>query len=132
MHINQSELDCLNAGKEIKETKKHKYNAAPVVIDGHYFPSKKEGDRYTELKFQEHCNVISDLKIQPRKFVLQEGFKHKSWPKKISQITYTPDFSYIKDGELIYEDTKGVRTAPYVLRRKMLLNRYPDINFIET
>jgi len=112
--------------------KKHKYNAKAVVIDGHKFPSKKEGTRYEELKLKQHCGFITNLKIQPKKFVLQEGFRHKSWPKKIAQITYTPDFSYYEGGKLIYEDTKGMRTAPYILRRKMLLKRYPDINFLET
>jgi hypothetical protein len=130
MRIDQDTLNFLKAGE--KPVKKHKYNAKAVVIDGIKFPSIREGKRYQDLKLMQHTGIISDLKTQPKKFLLQEGFRHKSWPRKIPVITYTPDFSYIMDGKLIYEDCKGKRTAPYILRRKMLLKKYPDINFRET
>ena len=112
--------------------KKHKYNAVPLVIDGHKFPSTKEAKRYQELKLQEHCGVISELKIQPKKFVLQEGFRNKNFKRKFSAITYTPDFFYIKNGESIYEDCKGFKTPVYRNVLKMFLKQCPNLTFIET
>ena len=138
VNIDKSGLDALNAGKNKKPAKRNKYGAKEVVIDGYTFPSGSEGERYLELKLQDHCGFISDLKWQAnpdqkiKRFILQEGFRHPFFKRKQSHISYTPDFSYVKDGKLIYEDSKGVRTEAYVLRRKMLLKRYPNINFIET
>lgn len=109
--------------------KKHKYHAKQVVIDGIFFPSTKEGRRYRELKLQERCGVISELKLQP-KFTLQDAFEHKG--KKIRAIEYRADFQYIKNGELIIEDCKGVKTPEYKLKTKMFLKRYPDMDILET
>jgi len=132
MRIDQLTLDVLNAGREPVKPKPNKYHAVKEMSGGKTYDSGREAERGRELEAQQMCGIISDLKEQPKKFMLQEGFRHKSWPIKIQAITYTPDFSYIKDGKLIYEDSKGVRTPGYVLRRKMLLKRYPDINFLET
>ena len=37
------------------------------------------------------------------------------------QIKYIADFVYERGGNEIVEDTKGFRTADYILKRKMLL-----------
>ena len=38
------------------------------------------------------------------------------------EISYRADFQYIdKDGNLVVEDVKGMRTKEYVLKRKMML-----------
>ncbi len=108
---------------------KNKYNAKKVVIDGITFASTKEGKRYQELKFQEHCGVISDLELQP-KYILQDKFIHKS--KSYRQIVYIGDFRYKRDSETWVEDTKGFKNQIYRIKKKMLLKKYNNINFIET
>ena len=41
------------------------------------------------------------------------------------EVSYVADFMYgTKDGKLIVEDVKGIRTKEYILKRKMLLHFY--------
>jgi hypothetical protein len=108
--------------------KKHKYNAKSIVIDGIKFSSKKEGQRYSQLKLQEHCGIIKDLKLQPV-FVLQEGFEYDG--KKERPIKYVADFAYEKNGRTIVEDAKGMRLPEYKIKRKMFLKKHPEIIFVE-
>ena len=42
----------------------NKYNAVKVNVDGITFDSKKEAERYSELKLLERCGAISDLELQ--------------------------------------------------------------------
>ena len=118
-----------------------KYGNKKVIIDGITFDSKKEGNRYRELKLLEKAGVIQDLKLQ-EKFVLipaqfetiptGEYYKvgeKKGQPKtkKVcveNAVVYVADFVYEKDGEKVVEDTKGVRTKDYIIKRKLMLHRY--------
>lgn len=127
MRISKEDLDFL-IGKEDKP-KKNKFNAKPVIIDGIRFHSGREGGRYLELKMQEHTEFISNLKLQVE-YVLLDPFEYEG--KKIKGISYFADFEYLKDGKLITEDSKGFRNPHYKDKKKMLLSRYPLINFIET
>lgn len=131
VRIDQSQLDMLRAGNEIKKPGKNKYNAKKIIIDGIVFDSIKEGNRYLDLRLQQHTGFIKNLACHP-KYILLEGFKHKQgycYP-----ITFKPDFRYEKDNEIWVEDVKGgdsTKTDGYIIRKKLLLNRYPEINFIE-
>ena len=63
-------------------------------------------------------------------FELQPSFKYKG--KTIRAIKYIADFVITyPDGKTEVVDTKGYRTKDYLLKRKMLLHKYPDINFKE-
>lgn len=107
----------------------NKYFNKQTKIDGILFSSKKEALRYAELKLLESAGEISDIKIQP-KFLLQDGFFYQK--KKERSIIYIADFSYIEGGKEIIEDCKGMKTEVYKLKRKLLLYKYPTINFRET
>ena len=118
-----------------------KYRNKKVNIDGIIFDSKKEGNRYRELKLLEKAGVIKDLKLQ-EKFVLiptqfetiptGEYYKvgeKKGQPKtkKVcveKECSYVADFVYEKDGEKVVEDTKGVRTKDYIIKRKLMLHKH--------
>lgn len=114
-----------------------KYGNKTVFVDGRPFDSKKEAARYRELKFLEKCGEISDLKMQvpyeliPPAFETYErygnsGKRLKDGRKCIERgVTYKADFVY-KDrhGKTVVEDTKGVRTKEYILKRKLMLNIY--------
>ena len=43
---------------------KNKYGAKKVTVDGIQFDSKKETNRYCELKLLERCRAITDLELQ--------------------------------------------------------------------
>jgi hypothetical protein len=106
-----------------------KYSNRKTEIDGIYFDSAREARRYCELKLLQMAGEISDLEIQP-KFMLLEGFRHGGLVVK--PITYRADFRYAEKGKTVVEDVKGCKTEVYNIKKKLLLNRYPDINFIET
>jgi len=108
--------------------KKHKYNAKKFEVDGVVFDSHKEARRYQELKLLQRAGKISGLTLQPE-LVLQDGFERDG--KKYRAIKYVADFQYVQDGKVVVEDTKGYKTKEYLIKRKMFLKNYPDIEFRE-
>lgn len=114
----------------IKPPARTKYRSRKTVVDGITFDSKKEADYYIELKLRQRAGEIASFELQPA-FILQEGFRTKNG-KKEREIRYKADFRVVyPDGREEIVDTKGYRTKEYLLKRKMLLFRYPEINFVE-
>jgi len=106
----------------------HKYNAKATEIDGIRFDSRKEAEKYQELKLLQRAGEIKNIELQP-KFLLQEAFKRNG--KKYRAITYTADFRVTwKDGTVEVIDTKGYRTQVYRLKKKLFLAKY-DVKFTE-
>lgn len=102
-----------------------KYNAKKIKIDGHTFDSKREAQRYCELKLFLRAGEIKNLVLQPR-FLLQDEFFDKNGVKH-KKIEYVADFLYIdKDGKAIVEDVKGVLTDVYKIKKKMFLKKYDE------
>jgi len=112
-----------------KRYQKSKYHNKKIEINGITFDSKKEGNRYLELKLQEKLGLITELVLQPE-FELQKAFKHNTGLCRA--IKYIADFSYWKDGVKVIEDTKGMKTDVYKLKKKMFLFKYPKLKLIET
>ena len=103
---------------------KNKYRNEKVFADGQTFDSKKEYYRYCDLKLLEKAGEIFDIKRQ---------VKFELIPKQQGEraVNYIADFVYKdKRGNTIVEDTKGVRTKEYILKRKLLLYRY-NIRILE-
>ena len=106
-----------------------KYGNKKAEADGIVFDSKKERNYYCELKMLKMAGQIKDFDLQVP-FELLPSFKHKG--KTIRGIKYIADFVVTySDGKTEVIDTKGYRTRDYILKRKMLLHKYPDINFKE-
>lgn len=109
-----------------------KYHSKKVSILGEVFDSKREAARYMELKELEMAGRISGLQRQ-KKFVLvpaqyepettgPRGGKIKG--KLLErEVAYYADFVYFDEEEkdFVIEDTKGVRTKDYIIKRKLLL-----------
>lgn len=102
----------------------NKYRNKKVIVDGKKFDSKKEGDRYKELKLLERAGEISNLELQPR-FLLQDKFKKNG--KTYRKIEYVADFKYIENGKAIVEDVKGMQTDVFKLKHKIFEKTYPDL-----
>lgn len=104
--------------------KNNKYSNTKVTIDGETFDSKREAKRYCELKLLERAGEIKNLERQV-KFVLipSQRIDGKVVERECS---YIADFKYqdAHTGELIVEDTKGVRTKDYIIKRKLMLSVY--------
>lgn len=114
-------------------TKKNKYRNTITYYKNIRFSSKKERDRYITLKQLEKAGIIKELELQP-KFLLLDTihYKGKTYPKTY----YIADFKYFdkEKGKYIIEDIKSPITAKdkvYRLKIKMLLAKYPDIDFVE-
>lgn len=114
-------------------TKKNKYRNTITYYKNIRFSSKKERDRYIQLKQLHSLGIIESLELQP-KFLLLDTihYKGKTYPKTY----YKADFKYFdnKKGKYIVEDVKSPITAKdkvYRLKIKMLLTKYPDIDFVE-
>lgn len=101
----------------------HKYHAKKTTVDGITFDSRKEAERYKELKALQLVGKIDRLELQPR-FVLMDGFRYEG--KAVRKIEYVADFLYrdLSTLELVVEDVKGVKTDVYKLKKKLFLKRY--------
>lgn len=102
---------------------KSKYKNKKVWIDGYVFDSRFEGNRYIRLKHLENRDAIDCLELQPR-FLLSETLRVLKNGKKETyrKTSYVADFAYYKNGLYIVEDTKGVETETYKLKRKLFLS----------
>lgn len=117
-----------------------KYHSKKITVDGETFDSKKEYRRWQELRLLEKAGSISDLRRQVT-FELVPASREKPAigprggvkPGKVIEkpVNYIADFVYFKDGERIVEDTKGVRTADYIIKRKLMLYIH-GIKILET
>ena len=108
----------------------NKYRNTKTVIDGITFDSKKEDNRYAELKTLQKAGVISDLELQ-KKFELQPGFYFKG--RKQRPIYYICDFFYRQGDEYIIEDVKSPVTRNnqvYKLKKKMMMYRGYEVKEI--
>lgn len=94
------------------------------------YDSEKEARRAWELDMQQRAGMITDLKKQV-KFVLipaqrepgEIGPRGGFHPGKLleHECSYIADFTYKRDGKTVVEDCKGVRTADYIIKRKLML-----------
>ena len=107
-----------------------KYHSKKVVIDGIEFDSKKEAERYMQLKLLERAKLIKDLELQ-KSFELQPSFKKNG--KTYRKIVYIADFYYFDNhlDKYVVEDVKGFKTKEYALKKKMFEYVYKDLELIE-
>ena len=118
--------------------KNNKYSNQKVTIDGETFDSKREAKRYCELKLLLKAKEIRDLKMQvkylliPAQYETYERYGKKGQRLKDGQRLLENECAYIADfvyhdahtGELIVEDTKGMKTKDYIIKRKLMLKEY--------
>lgn len=100
-----------------------KYRSKKTEYDGRTFDSRKEAQRYAELKMLQKAGEISGLECQkPYELIpTQRDATGKLLERK---TTYIADFVYTRDGKTVVEDVKGFRTPEYKLKRKMMLYKY--------
>ncbi len=114
-----------------------KYGNKQVFYDGNLFDSKKELARYKELSLLEKAGEIADLETQvpfeliPAAYETYErygknGKRLKDGRRCIEKgVVYKADFVYKdKDGNEVVEDTKGYKTKDYIIKRKLMLDKY--------
>lgn len=130
--------------QQITETKYHNKPTERVLSNGDVirFDSQKEARRYDYLIEQERTGEIRELRLQAE-FTLQEAYTDTKG-KRVRAIRYKADFTYYRppdtmrpnsrascrdswsDGLFVVEDVKSkpTRTKEYVMKRKMLKDRF--------
>jgi hypothetical protein len=97
---------------------KHKFHAIPTEYDGIKFASKKEAKRYKELLLLKKAGDIL--------FFLRQVPFHLP-----GNVKYLCDFViFWANGEVTFEDVKGIKTPMYILKKKQVEALYP-INITE-
>lgn len=111
----------------------NKYRAKKTTVDGITFDSKKEANRYCELKLEAKAipPVIADLELQPEfDLIGADGNPLKSDAGRT--LKYKADFRYyhLIKGCWVIEDSKGYQTPEYKLKKAIM--RSMGISVIET
>ena len=92
-----------------------KYNNTKIRVGGRLFDSKAEAARWQELQMLERAGEITELERQ---------VEYELVPKQKGEraVKYIADFRYIDhDGKTVVEDTKGVKTPVWIIKRKLML-----------
>jgi hypothetical protein len=94
---------------------RHKYNATPTISDGIRFDSKREAAYYERLKLERATGeVVTFLRQTP--FHLPGG------------VRYVVDFLvFYRDGSCAFVDVKGMETAQFKAKKKMVEELYAPI-----
>lgn len=105
----------------------NKYHNKKVMYNGVLYDSKKEAHRAYELELLQRAGAIHSLERQ-KKFCLLESFMNNKG-EKIRGIDYITDFYYYDNDKKIWiaEDTKGILTPEFKLKKKLFEHRYADI-----
>lgn len=110
----------------------NKYHAKKIEVDGEIFDSKREAARYIELQYLQRAGKISGLQRQKKFVLIPAQYEPESTGPRGGRIkgkllerevAYYADFVYFDEEEkdFVIEDTKGVRTKDYIIKRKLLL-----------
>lgn len=103
-----------------------KYHNKKVILDGLLFDSKKEAGRWAELQLLQKAGEIRELQRQVP-FVLIPTQKDELTGRVLErEARYIADFVYRDNHthKLIVEDTKGMKTELYRLKKKLMLYRH--------
>lgn len=117
--------------------KRSKYGNKKVEFDGINFDSIREKQRYIVLKDAVSKGLISDLQVHIKyeliPSITEEYVEHLKTKDRIKTrtlqlpITYTCDFQYMKDGELVVEDVKiSEKMIPkeFIIKEKLMFWKY--------
>lgn len=106
----------------------HKFSAKKTeCAQGHSHPSRKEAKRCDELHLLERAGAISGLIVGPVFY-----FEVHGKPVKMGNgqnAKFTPDFSYIENGQRVCEDSKGMITQDFRLRWALAKATWPEIDW---
>lgn len=95
--------------------KRAKYGNIKCELDGIHFDSRKERDRYSQLRLLEKGSAICELILQPSFPLIVNGHNIG---------TYKADFQYTEcgTGEQVVEDVKSrpTKTPVYNLKKKLV------------
>ena len=101
--------------------RRSKYHNKKVELDGMVFDSMKEAARWRELVLEQQAGAIKDLRRQVTFMLIPP---HTGRIRNERACNYIADFVYVRDGYVVVEDVKGVRTEVYKIKRKLMRDKY--------
>lgn len=114
-----------------------KYKAKKASVDGIEFDSRKEANRYCELKLLQRAGKIQNLELQKAIELIPAQREADTIGKRggiikgkviEKAVFYRADFVYTENGETVVEDVKGYKGggayAVFTIKRKLLLYKY--------
>jgi hypothetical protein len=128
----QAQKQVLDKLAGAQKPKKSKYGNRKVVCDGIKFDSEREAARFAELKVLQEMGKIRNLRLQAN-FTLVEGYTTIEG-ERIKPMVYKADFTYERatvpdqNGTVYWlrevEDAKGMKTKDYLLKKKLMQEKY--------
>ena len=116
--------------------RKAKYSNVKTPVGDYVFDSKREAKRYSELLILQRAGAISGLELQPVYRFSINGkpvlIRSDGYPNG-RQVRYVADFKYIdtRTGKVKWEDSKGMRTPEFILKKAFLQAISPEIDLVE-
>ena len=114
--------------RELLEAEKprRKFLNIKTEYDGQTFDSRKEAERYFELRLMERAGAISDLRRQVSFELIPAQYVAGKCAERA--VKYIADFVYVDalTGLTVVEDvkSKATITPEYIIKRKLLLYRF--------
>lgn len=92
---------------------RNKFGAVKTEVDGITFDSRKEANRYEQLKLLERSGAICNLEIKPVFPFIVNG---------VTCFKMIPDFAYFERERRIVEDVKSAptKTRAYRIKKKCI------------
>ena len=108
--------------------KKSKYHNQKTTVDGVTFDSKKEANSFIELNLLVKAGIVRSFMLQPEfTYTVRYSANNKNFEV---QRKYIADFQVNYDDHTDFEDVKGVRTAEYK-RKKKIVEKLYGIKIVE-
>ena len=107
-----------------------KYHNKKIIRDGETFDSIKEYKRWCELSLLQRGGIITNLRRQVKFVLIPAQYEPDTVGKRGGikkgklierECSYIADFVYNTGIDCIVEDTKGVKTKDYIIKRKLML-----------
>ena len=101
-----------------------KYGNRKITTEDGTFDSKREYQRWCELKLLQRAGEIVNLNRQVT-FGLIPSQRDEKGKVIERDVKYVADFTYFQpDGTFVVEDAKGMRTPEYIIKRKLMLKEH--------
>jgi hypothetical protein len=102
-----------------------KYFSRKITNADGVFDSKREYERWKELRFMETAGKIANLQRQVVYELIPAQYAPSTGKKRGKLLEhpcrYKADFVYTENEQPVVEDCKGYRTPEYRIKRKLML-----------
>jgi len=118
MRMTEEQYAALLGKRAEQSPKPSKYRNKKVTTDEGTFDSKHEYAVWCRRKMEQAAGVISGLQRQVSYKLIPSANLDG---RKLPAVRYVADFVYLRDGETVVEDAKGMESLPdYKIKRRLM------------